>query len=140
MFAEFEMIIHQKAEEGEPITLALLREVYGDLQRLYFGPDVEFLPETNLEGLRIPHFYSPFYVYKYATGLSAAIALAKRVMEGGEEERNQYLAFLSSGGSKYPIETLKTAGVDMSTPKPVEEALQVFSSLLDQLEELLELA
>ncbi|MFA5447313.1 MAG: oligoendopeptidase F [Sphaerochaeta sp.] len=140
MFAEFEMIIHQKAEEGEPITLALIREVYGDLQRLYFGPEVEFLPETNLEGLRIPHFYSPFYVYKYATGLSAAIALAKRVMEGGEEERNQYLAFLSSGGSKYPIETLKTAGVDMSTPKPVEEALQVFSSLLDQLEKLLGLA
>ena len=137
MFAEFEMVMHAKAEAGQPVTLQLIREVYGKLLRAYFGPKVDFLEVSDLEGLRIPHFYSPFYVYKYATGLSAAIALSQRVLEGGAQERDQYLAFLASGGSTYPIETLKKAGVDMSTPEPVDAALSVFSSLLDQLEELL---
>ena len=137
MFAEFEMNVHAKAEAGEPVTLKMIREEYGALQRAYFGPQVTFLETSDLEGLRIPHFYSPFYVYKYATGLSAAIALSKKVMEGGVKERDQYLAFLASGGSKYPIESLKEAGVDMSTPEPVREAIRSFESLIDQFEALL---
>lgn len=137
MFAEFELNVHAHAEAGEAVTLQLLREEYGALQRSYFGPTVEFLPESNLEGLRIPHFYSPYYVYKYATGLSAAIALSRRVMDGGVKERDQYLSFLKSGGSTYPIETLKKAGVDMSTPEPVASALKSFEGLLDQFEKLI---
>ena len=137
MFAEFELNVHSKAEEGEPVTLKLIREEYGALLRAYFGPTVTFLETSDLEGLRIPHFYSPFYVYKYATGLSAAIALSKRVMEGGETERDRYLSFLKSGGSKYPIDSLKEAGVDMSTPDPVRQAIASFASLIDQFEALL---
>ncbi len=137
MFAEFELNIHNKAEAGEPVTLKLIREEYGALQRSYFGPSVTFLETSDLEGLRIPHFYSPFYVYKYATGLSAAIALSKSVMLGGTKERERYLSFLKSGGSKYPIDSLKEAGVDMSASGPVREAIQSFAALIDQFEALL---
>lgn len=137
MFAEFELNIHAKAEAGQPVTLKMIREEYGALQRDYFGPNVTFLETSDLEGLRIPHFYSPFYVYKYATGLSASIALSKKVMEGGAKERDQYLAFLRSGGSKYPIESLKAAGVDMSSPEPVREAIRSFEALIDQFETLI---
>ena len=92
---------------------------------------------SDLEGLRIPHFYSAFYVYKYATGLAAAVALAERVLADGAEARDQYMAFLRSGGSRYPLESLQLAGVDMSSPAPVRQALQVFGTLVGQLEELL---
>ena len=94
---------------------------------------------SKLAGLRIPHFYSAFYVYKYATGMSAAIALSERVLTGGDAELTAYLDFLKSGGSKYPLEQLKDAGVDMTTPAPVEAALGKFGSLVDELEELLDL-
>ena len=131
MFAEFELIIHEKAERREPITLDTLRNEYRKLLEAYFGHMMIFEDVSDLEGLRIPHFYTAFYCYKYATGISAAIALSERVLSGGEKERNEYLSFLSSGGSKYPIESLKKAGVDMSTPEPVKKAAEYFGKLLD---------
>ncbi|MGE4464893.1 oligoendopeptidase F [Sphaerochaeta sp.] len=137
MFAEYEMTTHRIAESGTPLTLEVLRQEYRTLLATYFGDSVQFEEESDLEGLRIPHFYSPFYVYKYATGLSAAIALSQKVLNGGEKEREDYLSFLKSGGSLYPIESLKKAGVDMTSEKPVKDALSSFSGLLDQLENLL---
>ena len=136
MFAEFEHQIHEKAEAGVPLTLDLVRKTYGDLLSLYFGPGVKFLDESDLEGLRIPHFYSPFYVYKYATGLSAAVALSKEVLEGGEEERKRYLRFLSNGGRYFPIENLKEAGIDMSASKAVNDAIAHFNERLELFETL----
>ena len=132
MFAEFELIIHEKAERREPVTLDTLRNEYRKLLEAYFGPMMIFEDVSDLEGLRIPHFYTAFYCYKYATGISAAIALSERVLSGGEKERNEYLSFLSSGGSKYPIESLRKAGVDMSTPEPVKKAAEYFGKLLDE--------
>ena len=137
MFAEFEDITHRLSEEGIPLTVDLLRSEYRKLLELYFGPSVEFEEESDLEGLRIPHFYSSFYVYKYATGISAAIALSQKVLNGGAKEKSDYLAFLKSGGSTYPIDSLKKAGVDMEKREPVQMALAHFSSLLDEFEALL---
>ena len=93
--------------------------------------------ESDLEGLRIPHFYRAFYVYKYSTGISASLALAERVLSGGEKERQDYFTFLKSGGSRFPIDSLRAAGVDMSSPAPVEAACAVFGRLVDELEKLL---
>lgn len=138
MFAEFEKLAHELEEKGEALTLDTFRSVYRGLLNLYFGPNFQIDDDLELECLRIPHFYSAFYVYKYATGLSAAIALSRRVLEGGIPELNNYLGFLKSGGSRYPLETLVSAGVDMSTPAPVESALQLFSKRLDELEKLMD--
>jgi len=137
MFAEFEKITHALEEGGTPLTADLLREEYRKLLEKYFGPQMVLEDISDLEGLRIPHFYSAFYVYKYATGVSAALALAKRVLEGGKNERNDYFTFLKSGGSRFPIDALKTAGVDMSSPDPVNAACDVFGSLTEELEKLL---
>ncbi|MCO6046501.1 oligoendopeptidase F [Aeoliella sp. ICT_H6.2] len=137
MFAEFEKVTHALAEAGEPLTLECLKQEYHKLLALYFGPDFALDPELDLECLRIPHFYSAFYVYKYATGMSAAIALSKRVLEGGQQELDDYLTFLKGGCSKYPLELLRDAGVDMEKPDPVQTALEHFESLVDQLDELL---
>ncbi len=136
MFAEYELIVHEAAERGEALTFEFFRQEYRKLLELYFGPKVEMLDVSDLEGLRIPHFYRAFYTYKYATGLSASIALARRVLSGGEKERNEYLSFLSSGGSKYPLESLKEAGVDMSKPDPVREATKQFKEYLAEFERL----
>ena len=138
MFAEFEKISHQALESGTPLTTDFLRTEYGKLLQSYFGPEMNFEDVSNLECLRIPHFYSAFYVYKYSTGISASLALAKRVIEGGEKEREDYFTFLKSGGSRYPIEALKVAGVDMSKPEPVQAACDHFASLVDQLEKALD--
>ena len=110
MFAEFEMITHEMAEAGEPLTVDALKSTYRKLLEDYFGPDFELDDELPLECLRIPHFYRAFYVYKYATGLSAAIALSQRVLDGGQQELSDYLSFLKGGCSKYPLELLKDAG------------------------------
>ncbi len=136
MFAEFELIVHEEGEKGTPLTLDFFRSVYRKLLNEYFGPSVEMLEESDLEGLRIPHFYRAFYVYKYATGISAALALSEKVLNGGKKERDDYLSFLKSGGSRYPVEALKMAGVDMSKPEPVESALKHFESMLDLYESL----
>ena len=137
MFAEFEKITHAMCEAGEPLTVDAFKQVYGDLLAAYFGPDFAIDEELKLECLRIPHFYRAFYVYKYATGLSAAIALSERVLNGGKAELKAYLAFLSGGCSKYPLELLRDAGVDMEKPAPVEAALNRFEQLVDELETLL---
>jgi oligoendopeptidase F len=137
MFAEFEKVTHALAEAGEPLTVDCLKTEYGKLLAAYFGPDFAIDDELKLECLRIPHFYSAFYVYKYATGLSAAIALSERVVSGGREELNDYLSFLKGGSSKWPLDLLKDAGVDMTSPAPVETALTRFERLVAELDELL---
>ena len=137
MFAEFEKTTHELEEAGTPLTLELLRTEYRKLLGKYFGPEMHFEEESDLEGLRIPHFYRAFYVYKYATGISASYAMAERVLSGGEQERNDYFAFLKSGGSRYPMESLKLAGVDMRSPAPVEAACNAFKVLVEKLENLL---
>jgi oligoendopeptidase F len=137
MFAEFEKQTHELEEGGTPLTVDLLREEYRKLLVKYFGSGLVFEEESDLEGLRIPHFYRAFYVYKYATGVSASLALAERVLGGGAGEREDYFAFLKSGGSRFPIESLKVAGVDMSSPAPVERACKTFGRLVEELEGLL---
>ncbi len=136
MFAEFEKIAHAITEAGEPLTLERIRSEYRKLLELYFGPDFALDESLSLEGLRIPHFYHSFYVYKYATGISAAITLARRVIEGGPKARDRYLNFLKAGGSKFPLDLLRDAGVDLTRPEPVATAMDRFKTLVDELEEL----
>lgn len=137
MFAEFELKAHEAVENGTPLTAQYLRKIYRELLELYFGPEMVFEENSDMEGLRIPHFYNAFYVYKYATGISAALALAKRVTEGGEKEREDYFKFLKSGGSRYPIESLRVAGVDMESTEPVQAACDTFKKIVDELKTLL---
>jgi oligoendopeptidase F len=137
MFAEFEKITHELAEAGEALTVAKFKKVYRELLDRYFGPDFTIDDELALECFRIPHFYRTFYVYKYATGLSAAIALAQRVLGGGQRELDDYLNFLRGGCSKWPLDLLREAGVDMERPEPVDTALGHFERLVEELDELL---
>lgn len=140
MFAEFEHIIHKEAEDGNPTTLELIRNVYKDLLKKYFGERSVLEETSDLEALRIPHFYRSFYVYKYATGMSAAVALSNGVLEGNAKgdytNRDNYLKFLRSGGSRTPIENLKVAGVDMTKPDVVESALKLFAKEVEELKAL----
>lgn len=137
MFAEFEKIIHGKIEQGGALNAQELCDMYLNLNKKYFGNTVSIDPDIAMEWSRIPHFYTSFYVYKYATGFSAATAIAEKILTDGKPAVDKYLEFLKSGGSNYPIELLKIAGVDLSTPQPVQEALNVFEKTLDELEELL---
>jgi oligoendopeptidase F len=137
MFAEFEKQIHEIEESGGPLTLDVFRKVYRDLLDAYFGPRFVIDDELSIECLRIPHFYSAFYVYKYATGISASISLADRVLNGGPVEVQAYLDFLKSGGSKFPIDVLRDAGVDMQSPGPIENAMDLFHQRIGQLRALL---
>jgi oligoendopeptidase F len=137
MFAEFEMLAHKMLENGESLTADVLCKVYHELNVAYFGKDIVVDPEIDMEWSRIPHFYTAFYVYQYATGYSAAIALSRRILNEGAPAVEDYIRFLSSGSSNYPIELLKAAGVDMGTKEPVNQALQLFEELLDQMEELM---
>ncbi|MCQ2983282.1 MAG: M3 family metallopeptidase, partial [Treponemataceae bacterium] len=134
MFAEYEHKAHTLVESGTPLSADVLRGEYRKLLKEYFGPTMKFEKTSDLEGLRIPHFYGAYYVYKYATGISASLALAKRVTEGGEKEREDYFNFLKSGGSRYPIESLKVGGVDMSSADPVQAACDTFKALVDEME------
>lgn len=136
MFAEFEKIIHEKAEQGESLTPQLLSQIYYDLNVLYYGKDMVVDRDIEMEWARIPHFYNSFYVYKYATGFSAATSFAKQILEEGEPAVQRYLGFLRSGGSDYSINILKRAGVDMSSPEPIKQAMSVFRDLLGQMEAL----
>lgn len=137
MFAEFERITHGLAESGEPLTVDRFKSVYRELLERYFGPDFAIDEELSLECFRIPHFYRAFYVYKYATGMSAAIALAERVLGGAEGELEDYLNFLRGGSSKDPLDLLRDAGVDMEQPTAVDTALERFGRLVDELDELM---
>ncbi|NIL96166.1 MAG: oligoendopeptidase F [Planctomycetales bacterium] len=136
MFAEFEKKTHAMCEAGEPLTLETLQEIYRELLIRYLGDQLELDPYTLLECLRIPHFYRAFYVYKYATGMSAAMALADRVLQGGRGELDNYLNFLKAGCTKYPLELLQDAGVDMTSSQPIATALTRFDQIVDQLAEI----
>ncbi len=137
MFAEFEKITHEMADNNEALTADKLCDIYYNLNNQYFGPDMVCDDEIKYEWSRIPHFYNEFYVYQYATGFSAAIALSKRIMELGQEAVDDYMKFLTGGSSKDPIDLLKMAGVDMSTPEPINAAMEMFGKLVDELEILL---
>ncbi len=138
MFAEFEKIVHARAEAGEALTPDILNQIYRELNRLYYGPDIVLDPEIEWEWARIPHFYSSFYVYKYATGFSTATALKEQILREGEPAVERYLEFLKSGSTDYPINLLQKAGVDLLTPQPIDEALAYFGRLLDEMESLLD--
>lgn len=139
MFAEFEHKIHSMKEAGEPLTAGKLNEVYGELNRKYFGDAVEYDEHIEVEWARIPHFYMNYYVYQYSTGYAAAASLSKQVLEEGKETAERYInEFLKKGSSDYPINVLKNAGVDMTTSEPIENAMKVFEAQLDQFEALLQ--
>jgi len=133
MFAEYEHRAHAMLEAGEPLTVDALRSEYRKLLQKYFGPEMRFEDTSDLEGLRIPHFYNSYYVYKYATGVSASIALSRKVLSGEKGATENYYKFLRSGGSRFPIESLKVAGVDMSSPEPVAAACAEFGRLCSEL-------
>jgi oligoendopeptidase F len=135
MFAEFEKLVHERSAAGEPLTQESMSKLYYELNQTYFGDGVVIDEEIALEWMRIPHFYRSFYVYKYATGFAAAIALSEQILENGNE---RYLDFLASGGDDYPLEQLKRAGVDMSSPEPIEDALRLFGSMVDELASLMD--
>jgi len=137
MFAEFEHLAHVRAEEGQALTQDWLCKTYYELNQQYYGTEgVVVDQEIEMEWGRIPHFYTPFYVYQYATGLSAAVALSQQVLTEGKPAVDRYLGFLKKGGSDYSINLLKGAGVDMTSPEPVQQALQVFARYLDQMEQM----
>ena len=137
MFAEFEKRTHEMAEAGEPLTVQSFRSVYRELLDAYFGPNFVVDKELELECFRIPHFYRAFYVYKYATGLSAAVALSRRVLGGGQQELDDYLRFLSGGCSLDPLDLLRAAGVDMTSPTPIQTTLKRFEELTSELDRLI---
>jgi oligoendopeptidase F len=138
MFAEFEKIVHERAEKGESLTHQDLCAIYYDLNVKYYGSAMTVDKDIEMEWARIPHFYNSFYVYKYATGFSAATSFAKQILDEGEPAVERYLGFLKSGGSDFSINILKRAGVDMSSPEPIRQAMSVFESLLDQMEQLIQ--
>jgi oligoendopeptidase F len=137
MFAEFEKVIHAIEEAGGALTLEVFKGEYRQLLEAYFEGAIAIDPSLDLECLRIPHFYHAFYVYKYATGLSAAVTLSQRVLSGEAGAVEKYLGFLKSGGSKFPLETLRDAGVDMTTAEPINKTIALFEKRLKELKALL---
>jgi oligoendopeptidase F len=135
MFAEFELYTHNALNEGKSLTAADYNKKWHELNKTYFGEEMVIDEEIDIEWARIPHFYSDFYVYQYATGYAAASAFAKSILDGNEEAVEKYIGFLKMGGSKYPIDILKDAGIDMTTSKPLEATINRFNELLDMLEE-----
>jgi oligoendopeptidase F len=138
MFAEFEKKAHEMAERGEALDPESLNSLYEGLVRDYFGPALTMDEEVRYEWARIPHFYRPFYVYKYATGYTSAVALSEAVRNGGDQAVTRYLEFLSMGGSADPLDELRHAGVDLATPAPVHAALEKFERVLAEAQELAE--
>ncbi|MFR0903411.1 MAG: M3 family metallopeptidase, partial [Anaerovoracaceae bacterium] len=137
MFAEFELKAHEEIENGGVLTAEWLNETYGKLNSDYFGPAMEKDDYIQYEWSRIPHFYRGFYVYQYATGYSAATAISAKILKEGDKARDNYIEFLKSGSSNYPVELLKIAGVDMASPEPVRMAMETFKNLVDELEKIL---
>ena len=138
MFAEFEYKSHSISEQNVPLTHSRFRKIYREILETYFGSSVVIDDLLELECFRVPHFYSSFYVYKYATGMSAAISFVDSIRTGGATQRDAYLNFLKSGGSKDPVTTLREAGLDMESVKPIQTAMSRFEELLNQLESLLD--
>jgi oligoendopeptidase F len=137
MFAEFEKRTHEYVEEGGSLTPEWLCDTYYQLNQKYFGAVCTVDKDIAMEWSRIPHFYTPFYVYKYATGISAATALSQKILQEGDSAVQKYIEFLKSGGSDYPIELLRRAGVDMESPEPVRATLGLFAEMVDELSSLL---
>lgn len=137
MFAEFENIVHSMVDNSEPLSCDIMCEKYYELNRKYFGDDIIVDKDIEMEWARIPHFYSSFYVYQYATGFSAAVALAKKILSEGDSAVEDYKKFLKSGCSDYPIEVLKYAGVDLGKPEPIKCAMEMFGELLDEFEKII---
>ena len=137
MFAEFEKISHEMAQQGIPLTMESLSEKYYELNKIYYGESCEVDPEIAAEWMRIPHFYRAFYVYVYATGLCAAVSLSEKILREGESAVRDYRKFLSAGCSVPPIEALKLAGIDMSSPEPLRQAMRVFRETVDRMKEVL---
>jgi oligoendopeptidase F len=137
MFAEFEAAIHAEVEGGGALTADRLAEIYEGLVRTYYGPDFKVGPDDGYEWAYIPHFYYNFYVYQYATGLMSAIALAKNVTSGDKKATKRYLDFLAEGGSDWPIDSLKRAGVDLTTAEAMQATFDLFAKTLDEIEALL---
>lgn len=133
MFSEFEKEVHEKAEKGEPLTLDFFNETYESLFKAYNGSELVLDEEVKYGWSRIPHFYRPFYVYKYATGFASAITIADRLLEGKQEDLEQYLEFLKSGSSEFPLELLKKTGVDLTSPEPINHAMSIFHSLVEEM-------
>jgi oligoendopeptidase F len=136
MFAEFELETHRRTEAGDSMTADSFSELYYDINKRYHGPDVVADEQIALEWSRIPHFYSNFYVYKYATGIAASAALSRQILNEGQSAVDRYLQFLSGGSSQTSIELLKGAGVDMTSPEPVQQACDIFGELVTQMEQL----
>ena len=134
MFAEFELYTHESLEQGIPLTSEDYNKYWHELNVKYFGEDMIVDEKIDIEWARIPHFYSDFYVYQYATGYAAASAFATSILQGNENAVEKYKGFLKSGGSDYPIEILKNAGVDMTTKEPIEATIKRFDELLDMIE------
>ncbi len=139
MWAEYEKLLHAEGEKGAPLTYETMSGIYKNLVLKYFGPTLTYDEEVGGYWLRVPHFYRGFYVYKYATSYCASAALARGVLSGDPKRLDAYIGFLKAGSSDYPIEILRKAGVDMRTPRPIQETMDLFSQLLDELETLLEL-
>jgi oligoendopeptidase F len=137
MFAEFEQLVHGQAEQGEPLTADRLSAMYHELNEKYYGAEAVLDELIDIEWARVPHFYYNFYVYQYATGISASSALVQQILREGKPAVERYLKFLSSGSSEYSIELLKRAGVDMTSPEPVRQALQLFDRHLAEMEGLI---
>lgn len=137
MFAEFEKTIHEKAEGGEALTAESLSKIYSGLNRKYYGDEIVLDAGIEVEWARIPHFYYNFYVYQYATGFSAAVYFAEKIISGDLEARDLYIEFLKSGSSDYPTEILKKAGLDMTIPEPIDRALEKFGELVSEYEMLI---
>lgn len=137
MFSEFEKAIHDKAQNGEPLSSASMRQTYRDAFQKFYGPELVLDSLDDLGCLRIYHFYRKFYVYQYATSLAAAVSISRKIMEGDEQALARYLEFLKTGDSDYPINLLKNAGVDMTSPKPINKTIELFASLVDEMEKLL---
>ena len=138
MFAEFELWMNEYAEQGQTLTADVMCDKYYELNKKYFGDDIEIDKLISVEWARIPHFFYNFYVFQYATGFSAAVAIANRILTEGQPAVDDYKKFLSSGSSTDPISLLKIAGVDMTTAKPINDALALFNELLDEMEALAE--
>jgi oligoendopeptidase F len=138
MFSEFEKAIHDEVEHGGALSAEYMRQIYGDLYKKYWGPELSMEEWNNIGGLRIPHFYNSYYVFQYATSYAAAQAISQKILHGDIETRDKYLHLLTLGGSMYPVDELKTAGVDMTQPAAVDSTIALFSSLVDQMEKLLQ--
>ena len=132
MFSEFEKITHEMAEEGQPLNKESFNQIYGQLSNAYSGDIVEAEEETAYGWSRIPHFYRPFYVYKYATGFASAIHLAGELLNGNKQVQASYLEFLKSGSSEYPLDLLKKAGVDLTSPEPIDNAMKQYRELIEE--------